>query len=105
MAEVEVWHDVAACAAIEADGPLAIEIAGRRLALFSVENAFYATDDICTHGHAFLSDGFLDGHIIECPLHGGCFDIRSGAATLEPATIGISTYPIRIVGDRIEVRI
>lgn len=58
---------------------------------------FFATDDICTHGQAFLSDGWItDECTIECPLHGGCFDIRTGKAVEPPAEIDIRTFPVRV---------
>lgn len=58
---------------------------------------FHATDDICTHGQAFLSDGWVtDECTIECPLHGGCFDIRTGKAVEPPVDVDIPTFPVRV---------
>lgn len=49
-------------------------------AIYKVDGAIYVTDNLCTHGNARLCDGFLEGHEIECPLHQGRFDIRTGTA-------------------------
>ena len=65
----------------------------------------FATDNICTHGHARLCDGFLDGHEIECPLHQGKFDVRDGRPTCEPAVEPVRSYPVKIEGQRVFVLI
>jgi p-cumate 2,3-dioxygenase ferredoxin subunit len=68
---------------------------GRPIALYHVEGAFYATDDVCTHGKASLTDeGMLLGHQIHCGWHGGAFDIRSGEAVQLPCLDDIRTYKV-----------
>jgi nitrite reductase/ring-hydroxylating ferredoxin subunit len=62
------------------------------LAAFNLEGEFYVTDDTCTHGFASLSSGIIDGDIVECPWHGGTFDIRSGAPVDHPCTVALNTY-------------
>jgi 3-phenylpropionate/trans-cinnamate dioxygenase ferredoxin subunit len=69
------------------------------IALYWVDDAPYATHNICTHAFARLSDGFLEGECIECPIHQALFDVRSGAAVTAPATTPVKTYPCRIEGD------
>jgi nitrite reductase/ring-hydroxylating ferredoxin subunit/putative sterol carrier protein len=61
-----------------------IVVGGLALAAFNLDGEFYVTDDTCTHGFASLSEGIVDGHIIECPWHGGTFDIRSGGPDRSP---------------------
>jgi naphthalene 1,2-dioxygenase ferredoxin component len=75
---------------------IAVNVDGREIALYRVDSGVYATDNICTHGAARLCDGFLEGHLIECPLHQGAFDIRSGAPTRAPAEQAIATYGVEI---------
>jgi naphthalene 1,2-dioxygenase system ferredoxin subunit len=70
-----------------------------------VDDAVYATDNICTHGHARLCDGFLDGHEIECPLHQGKFDVRTGKAMCEPLTTDIRTFPVKVEGGDVYVKL
>jgi nitrite reductase/ring-hydroxylating ferredoxin subunit len=68
-------------------------VPGRRaLAVFNVGGEFFVTDDRCTHGMAPLSEGFLDGDVIECPWHGGAFNVRTGAPAAVPCTEPIRTY-------------
>ena len=66
---------------------LAIEIPGQdAVAVYNVDGTFYATDDRCSHAEASLGEGILTGPIIECPFHGGTFDVRTGAAVDLPCT-------------------
>ena len=97
------WFDVGAADDLWDRAGIGVVVQGQELALFRVGDAVYATDALCTHGHARLCEGFVEGHEIECPLHQGRFDLRSGASTGEPATEALHTYPVRIVEDRIEV--
>lgn len=90
------WTRVIELVALPADDVIAVNAAGRELAIYRAEGDVYATDNVCTHGHARLCDGFLDGYEIECPLHQGKFDVRTGKALCEPLTTDIRTYPVKI---------
>ena len=80
------WIDAAAIEDVPTDDVVGIDVQGRDIALYGTDDGIHATDNICTHGHARLCDGFLEGHEIECPLHQGRFDIRSGKAMCAPLT-------------------
>lgn len=82
-----------------------VDVGDLQIAIYNVEGEIYATDNICTHAFALLTDGFLDGDVIECPLHGGCFKVKTGEGTCAPVTEDIKTYPVRISGDTIEVNV
>ena len=103
MPEQGTWHAAASLSALKDDEPLGVEIAGHHVALYRVGSEFYATGNVCTHAEALLSDGMLDGCEIECPLHMGRFDIRTGEALTSPVEIDIPTYPVRVAGDMLEV--
>jgi ethylbenzene dioxygenase ferredoxin component len=64
------------------------------LAVYCVDGAYYVTDDTCTHGMASLADGYQEGDEIECPYHGGVFNIKSGEPTSFPCTEAIRTYVV-----------
>lgn len=70
-----------------------VEGAGR-IAVYHVEGSWFATDDVCSHAVASLTEGWLEGHTVICPAHSGEFDIRSGEALCFPATCPIRTYPV-----------
>ncbi|MGX7006095.1 non-heme iron oxygenase ferredoxin subunit [Caballeronia sp. KNU42] len=90
------WIKIINVASLPSDDVVAVGARGRELALYTVGGRVYVTDNICTHGHARLCDGFLDGYEIECPLHQGTFDVRTGKALCEPLTENIGTYEVRI---------
>ena len=100
------WIAVALVNALESDEEmLAIENGQTRIALFRVNSKLYATENICTHANAALTDGWLEGCIVECPLHGGRFDVTTGKGLGPPITCDLKTYDVRIVGNDIEIAI
>ena len=99
------WTQVIELAQVPSDDVVAVQAAGKELAIYGVDGEVFATDNICTHGHARLCDGFLEGHEIECPLHQGRFDIRNGRAMCEPLMSDIRTYPVRIEAGSVFVNI
>ena len=84
---------------------LGVIVAGKEIALYDLDGTLCATDDVCTHAYAKLSDGWLDKGEIECPLHAGRFDVKSGKALCPPVTDDIKTYPVRVIGDEIQVKL
>ena len=80
-----------------------IELDGRDLALSNVDGNIYCTDNVCTHAYALLSDGLLEGSVLECPLHGGQFDVVTGKALCAPVTEDLVVYQTRTIDNQIEV--
>ena len=104
MADAEVgdWIEAALLADIAEGEAVAVELNGKRIAIFHVEGGeVYATDDWCTHGAASLAEGFLDGCTVECPLHAGCFDVRTGQGLCEPIETPLATYAVSVRDGRI----
>ena len=99
------WVKAAARADLKQDDVLGVTLAGKEIALYDLAGTLYCTDDICTHAYAKLSDGWLDRREIECPLHAGRFDIKTGRATAPPCVEAIKIYPVRQQGDDIEVKL
>ena len=95
------WIDATAMNDVPADDVIGVVVAGRDIALYNAGGEIFATDNICTHGQARLCEGFLEGHEIECPLHQGRFDVRTGQPTCAPVTEAIRSYPVRIEGGRV----
>lgn len=101
----EAWHIIACCEDIEDGDGIVVEVENREVAVFRCGRNYYATDNYCTHAKATLVDGYLDGVIIECPLHQGRFDIRNGKVVCSPPTKPLTTYPTRIVDNKIQIKI
>ena len=99
------WTRVAATGQLEDDEALAVVVDGRKIALYRSDGEFFATDNVCTHAYALLSDGFLEDGCIECPLHQGRFDIRTGRALCAPVPVDLTTYPVKVDGAAVLVGI
>ncbi len=80
-----------------------VEVGDEPVCLINKDGTFYAVNDVCTHQDASLSEGTIEGDEIECPLHGGAFDIRTGAPTAFPVVVAVETYVVRVVGDEVQV--
>ena len=99
------WHKLALLTDIPDDSPLETGVGELPLALYRVEGKVYCTANLCTHAEAFLSDGYLEGYEIECPLHGARFDIRDGRVLCQPAGKDIASYPLRVEGGEVSVEL
>jgi 3-phenylpropionate/trans-cinnamate dioxygenase ferredoxin component len=75
------------------------------IAVFNVNGALFAISDICTHAEASLSEGGVDGYTVECPLHGACFDLRTGEALTPPAIEPVQTFPVIRQNDDVYVEV
>ena len=64
---------------VEAGAVLKVEKDDLTLAVFNLDGEFFVTDDHCTHGPGSLSEGFVEGDVVECNFHGGQFNIKTGA--------------------------
>ena len=72
------------------------EVGSNTLAVYNIGGSFYATDNECTHGAASLADGILEGDVIECTLHFGAFNVKTGAAVQAPCHIPLRTYKVAV---------
>jgi 3-phenylpropionate/trans-cinnamate dioxygenase ferredoxin subunit len=97
------WVRAAAVDDLDDDDVIEVLAGGETIALYRSGGRYFATDGICSHEHALLADGYLDGTIIECPKHQGRFDIRTGAPKGAPACVPIGTYQVQVTGDDIYV--
>jgi 3-phenylpropionate/trans-cinnamate dioxygenase ferredoxin subunit len=84
---------------------LFIEIDGKPIMVINLHGEYFAIRDVCSHDDGPVGEGNLEGYEIICPRHGARFDIRTGKVIALPAFVDIPAYPIRIVGDQIEIGI
>jgi len=91
------WTEVAKVEDVPDQGTLQVIFADEPVCLYNVGGEILATHDTCTHGQASLSEGFIiEEQLIECPLHQGSFDIRSGQAVGLPCKEPIRVYPVKV---------
>ena len=69
-----------------------VEAGGLTLAVYNVEGEYFVTDDLCTHGPGSLSEGYIDGDVVECNFHNGQFNIKTGEVVAPPCMIPVKTY-------------
>ena len=81
-----------------------ISLGNKLLALFVVAGQFYAIDDVCPHMGASLSGGYLENDIVTCPWHAWRFRVTDGTWADNPR-IKIGSFPVRVVGDEIQIQL
>ena len=102
----ETWVRAAAAADVAENGVIAVRVGDRDIALYHLPGGEYrATDNICSHEFAELSDGWLEDGEIECPLHAARFDVRTGKALCAPADKDIAVFEVRVEGADLLVRL
>lgn len=80
-----------------------LTLGGVSVAIYNVDGTLHATSNICTHQDALLTEGYLEGDFIECPLHQGRFNVITGEADGGMVTEPIRVFPIQVVDGHIEV--
>ncbi len=84
---------------------LKVETHGLTLAVFNVDGKYYVMDDNCTHGPGSLSEGYIEGDVVECNFHNGQFNIRTGAVVSPPCMIPMKTYPASVENGKVVIEI
>lgn len=97
------WHPVGPGSELPPGEMMGVEIGSQRIVIYNVDGEFYATHNVCTHAFALLSDGWLEDDVIECPLHAGRFNVRTGKALGDPVECDLQIFPTRLVDGAIEV--
>ncbi len=77
----------------------------RTYAIYNTEKGFFATDGYCTHEAQHLEDGLVIGTVIECPLHGGRFEITNGKALSAPVCVDLKTYNVKVEGEAVYIEL
>ena len=100
------WVEACAVDDVDAEDVIRFDHGGRTFAIYrSPDDDFFATDGFCTHEKAHLADGLVINDIIECPKHNGRFNYKTGQAKGAPACINLKTYPVKVEGGKIMIRI
>ena len=81
------------------------DVEERKIAVYRLEDGFFAIDDICTHDGGPLADGEVEGDQVICPRHGARFSIKTGAALTFPAVTPVESYPVRVEGEELLIGI
>jgi len=99
------WQCVGPAAALDVEDVMPFEINGHEYAIYHTIDGFFASDGMCTHEEEPLADGIVIDNVIECPLHQGRFDVRSGKALGAPVCIDLQTFAVQIHAGDIYIQI
>jgi nitrite reductase/ring-hydroxylating ferredoxin subunit len=95
--------DLCAAADVAPGTALKVESGELVLAVFNVEGEYFVTDDTCTHGPGSLSEGYIEGDVVECNFHNGQFNIKTGEVVLPPCMVPIKTYKTAVEDGRVVI--
>jgi len=101
----EAWHFAGMADDFDDEDIEQIKVGALAVAVYRAKGEFYATQDLCTHERAYLSDGVLIDCVVECPFHQGRFDVRTGKALSPPVVVPLKTYPLKLVDGKIYVNV
>ena len=99
------WVEVAKSDAIEMEDLIRFDHGDKTFCIYRIEDGYFATDGMCTHEDVHLEDGLVMDDEIECPMHQGIFNIKSGEALSPPACEDLKTYPVKVDNDKIFIKI
>jgi nitrite reductase/ring-hydroxylating ferredoxin subunit len=100
------WVRVAAKGEVAEGACIGVRANGREIAVYHLPGGDYrATDDICPHAYALLSQGWMENGQIECPLHSARFDIKTGRALCAPADDNVAVFAVKLDGDDVLVQL
>ncbi len=105
MSRDKTWTDLISVNELEKDWVTPVTLGARQFAVYDTPDGVCVSLALCTHGGANLCDGYFDGHIIECPLHQGYFDVRDGKALGAPATRPLRTFEARTDNGLVQILI
>ena len=99
------WILVGTTDNVEVEDIIRFDHNDKTFCVYKLEDGFYATDGICTHEAVHLEDGLVMDNEIECPMHQGVFDIKTGEAVSPPACDDLKTYPVKVEENKIYIQI
>jgi nitrite reductase/ring-hydroxylating ferredoxin subunit len=102
---MQAWHRACPLSEVGNDAPVGVTIADQPIGIFRAQGELYAIHDICTHQHARLSQGYPEGHLIECPLHEAKFDVRTGRCVSGPGNGDVKTFETKVEAEAVWVKV
>lgn len=87
------------------NGMKCFTLEGEHILVVRVDGRFLAVSDSCSHAGSSLSEGTLDGYTVQCPHHGGTFDVRTGEALTYPAVAPVERFELIVEGEEIFLEI
>jgi len=86
---------------VDEDDVIKASVGDKEVAIYNVEGEFFATELMCTHEAFPLDGGYCEDGKVECPLHSGWFDIKTGKALSAPCIVDLKIYDVKVDGNNI----
>lgn len=90
-----MWIEACRTDEVDEDLPKSVKLNGQEIGIFKLGDELFALEDVCPHAYALLSQGFVEGEEVECPLHGAVFNIRTGKCLRDIGERDIKTYAVK----------
>jgi len=104
MARERSWTDILPLDDLESKWVTRVDFGARKLAVYDTPSGIFTSLALCNHGGVDLCDGYFDGHVIECPLHQGAFDVRDGNPVGAPVTRRMMTFETRVHEGMVQIK-
>ena len=102
---VENWFFVSETNDVEVEDIIRFDHQDNTYCIYRLEDGYYATDGICTHESVHLEEGLVMDGEIECPMHQGIFNIKTGEAVSPPACDNLKIYPVKVEDNKIYIQL
>ena len=102
---MENWIFVCDKDKIDFEDLIRFDYGDKTFCVYNIKDGFFATDGICTHEEVHLEDGLVTDDEIECPMHQGIFNIKTGEVIQDPPCVALKTYDVKVEGDKIYLKI
>jgi nitrite reductase/ring-hydroxylating ferredoxin subunit len=97
------WRAVARVGDVRAGDVIAVSVDGVDMVLGLDGERYFAAQRTCVHRGGDLADGIVARGCVVCPQHGWRFSTETGRAP-ESSEHCLAMYPVRVVGDSIEIK-
>lgn len=101
---MSTFHRVCSASELRSKQQLEAALGETKIALFTVDDGFVATNAQCPHANGPLAEGDLEGSVISCPWHGWTFDLTTGVSPDDPC-MKLQIFEVRVEGDDVLVRV
>ena len=99
------WLEVSDDTEVEVEDIIRFDHDNKTYCVYRLKDGYYATDGVCTHENVHLEEGLVMDDEIECPMHQGIFNIKTGKAISPPACEDLKTYQVKVENGKIYLKL
>jgi len=87
------------------DAPIEFKLDDQQIGIYKVGDQVYALENVCPHAYALMTQGFVEGDTVECPLYAAVFHLPTGKCMSGPGGRDLKTYAVRLAGEKIQIKV